>query len=60
MGTSARPDGSAVTFDAVSLRLDGRPLIPVMGEFHYSRYPASEWRQELLKMKAGGITIVST
>jgi hypothetical protein len=60
MGTSARPDGSPVTFDAVSLRLDGRPWIPVMGEFHYSRYPASEWRQELLKMKAGGITIVST
>jgi beta-galactosidase len=31
-----------------------------MGEFHYSRYPANEWREELLKMKAGGISIVST
>ena len=31
-----------------------------MGEFQYSRYPASEWEQEILKMKAGGVTIVST
>jgi hypothetical protein len=31
-----------------------------MGEFHYTRYPSSEWRGELLKMKAGGIDIVST
>ena len=31
-----------------------------MGEFHYTRYPASEWRDELLKMKAGGISIVAT
>ena len=31
-----------------------------MGEFHYARYPANEWREELLKMKAGGIDIVAT
>ena len=31
-----------------------------MGEFHFSRYPENEWREELLKMKAGGIDIVST
>ena len=30
-----------------------------MGEFHYARYPAREWREELLKMKAGGIDIVA-
>ncbi|MBP5157999.1 MAG: beta-galactosidase, partial [Treponema sp.] len=32
---------------------------PIMGEIHYSRYPDSEWRRELLKMKAGGVDIVS-
>lgn len=31
-----------------------------MGEFHYSRYPESEQESEILKMKAGGVQIVST
>jgi hypothetical protein len=38
----------------------GRPWFPVSGEFHYSRYPAHEWEEELLKMKAGGITAVAS
>jgi beta-galactosidase len=60
MGAATAPGGSALTIDRESLRLDGQPWAPVMGEFHYSRYPADEWREELLKMKAGGITVVST
>ena len=38
----------------------GRPWFPVSGEFHYSRYPADEWEEELLKMKAGGVTAVAS
>jgi hypothetical protein len=60
MGESRRPDGATLTLDSYSLRLRGQPWTPVMGEFHYSRYPESEWREELLKMKAGGIDIVAT
>ena len=60
MGTARSPDGSAVSIDSESLLLDCHPWAPVMGEFHYARYPAAEWREELLKMKAGGISIVST
>jgi hypothetical protein len=60
MGTARAPDGSTLTLDRRSLLLNGRPWTPVMGEFHYSRYPAREWREELLKMKAGGIDIVAT
>ncbi|MDX3518419.1 beta-galactosidase [Streptomyces scabiei] len=37
----------------------GRPWFPVSGEFHFSRYPAGEWEEELLKLKAGGITAVA-
>jgi beta-galactosidase len=59
-GTARRPDGRELLADRRSLLLDGRPWLPVMGEFHYSRYPAAEWRDELLKMKAGGIDIVAT
>ncbi|MEV3854113.1 beta-galactosidase [Streptomyces sp. NPDC050095] len=38
----------------------GRPWFPVSGEFHYSRFPAGQWEEELLKMKAGGITAVAS
>ncbi len=60
MGESRRPDGATLTLDSRSLLLNGKPWTPVMGEFHYSRCPANEWREELLKMKAGGIDIVAT
>ncbi len=60
MGASRNPAGDTLTLDSRSLILDGRRWTPAMGEFQYSRYPESEWREELLKMKAGGIDIVST
>jgi beta-galactosidase len=42
------------------LQLDGRPWMPVMGEFHYSRTPASEWATELAKLRAGGVEVVAS
>ncbi|HEY9256662.1 beta-galactosidase [Chitinophaga sp.] len=39
---------------------NGQPWFPVMGEFHFSRYPEKYWEEQLLKMKQGGIGIVST
>ncbi len=42
------------------LTRDGRPWFPLMGEFHYSRVNAADWETELLKMRSGGIDIVST
>ena len=60
MGTAVNPAGAAITLDRHSLLLDGKPWTPVMGEFHYSRYPENEWLAELRKMKAGGIDIVAT
>lgn len=60
MGTAKRPDGSTITANSQSLLRDGQPWLPVMGEFHFSRYPEGEWREELLKMKMGGIDIIAT
>ena len=60
MGEARQPNGGTLSLDNCSLRLNGEPWTPVMGEFHYSRYPANEWREELLKMKAGGVDIVAT
>lgn len=60
MGTATAPNGDTLTLDSRSLLLNGKRWTPVMGEFHFSRYPANEWRGELRKMKAGGIDIVAT
>jgi hypothetical protein len=60
LGTAVNPAGISLTADGISLRQDGKPFIPVMGEFHFSRYPRAEWRDELLKMKAGGIMVVAS
>jgi len=42
------------------LTKNGEPWFPVMGEFHYSRYPAEYWKESLYKMKAGGIDVASS
>lgn len=48
------------SFTPEYLTKDNEPWFPVMGEFHYSRYPKKLWRDAISKMKAGGIDIVST
>ena len=35
------------------LMCDGAPILPVMGEFHFSRYPKEEWESALYNMKCG-------
>lgn len=57
MGAKA-PDGSCISVNNFYMSMDSLPVIPIMGEFHYSRYPAEEWEQEILKMKAGGINVL--
>lgn len=39
---------------------NGKPFIPVTGEFHFSRYPNKYWEESIRKMKAGGINIIAT
>jgi hypothetical protein len=39
---------------------NGQPFIPISGEFQYSRYPHTHWKEELQKMAAGGINVVAT
>ncbi len=60
LGQKATPAGETLDIDSKSILRNGKPLIPVMGEFHYARYPEDKWHNELMKMKAGGITIVAT
>lgn len=60
MGEPQNRAGTVLTADSRSLLLNERRWLPVMGEFHFARYPEREWRDELLKMKMGGIDIVAT
>ena len=50
---------SQITFDPISIIVDNKRWFPMMGEMHFSRYPHKYWDEELAKMKAGGIDIVS-
>ena len=60
MGEPQNRLGMVLTADSRSLLLDEKRWLPVMGEFHFARYPETEWSDELLKMKMGGIDIVAT
>ena len=50
----------AIGWDAAGLTVDGRRILPVMGEIHYSRLPEAEWPQAVRQMKEGGVTILAT
>ncbi|WP_353440640.1 beta-galactosidase [Sphingomonas faeni] len=60
LGTARSPSGSEIGVNSRYLTLDGKPWLPVMGEFHYVRTPASEWDAELAKIKASGVDILAT
>nr|WP_229257544.1 beta-galactosidase [Duganella callida] len=60
LGTAVAPNGDTLGANARYLTRNGAPWLPVMGEFHYSRTPASMWEAELRKMKAAGIDIVAS
>ena len=61
MGTDiANGANKKIRVNSRFIEIDGKPVLPVMGEFHFSRYPCKSWETELLKMKACGINIIST
>jgi beta-galactosidase len=59
MGEPPSTPGAVSLTDRYVTR-DGRPWFPVMGEYHFSRDSAEGWETELLKLKAGGVTVVAT
>jgi hypothetical protein len=60
LGETNAPGGHTLWADNRCLYRNGKPWMPVMGEFHFTRCPSNEWRDALLKMKAGGIDVVAT
>lgn len=56
----AAPNGERIDVNSLYFERGGKPWIGVMGEYHFSRADKNSWYRELCKMKAGGISIVST
>lgn len=52
--------GGSIEVTSKYLLRDTKPWIPVMAEVHFSRINHKIWKQELSKIKAGGITTVAT
>ena len=52
--------GETLSFNSFYMEKNGKPFYPVSGEFHYSRMDAGRWEDELIKMRMGGVNIVST
>lgn len=57
-GVSSR--GEELSLTNYYLTKGGRPFFGVSGELHFSRMSPDRWEDELLKMKMGGVNVVST
>lgn len=51
--------GKEILINNRYMTLNGKPIIPVMGEVHFSRVARNEWEDRILKMKACGVTIIA-
>ena len=56
----ASPAGETIFVNSRYIERNGQPVIPVMGEYHFSRDSRENWPRELAKMKAGGVEIAAT
>jgi len=57
---SVSKSGKSISVNSRYIVKNAEPWLPVMGEFHFARYPEAYWEEEILKMKAGGVQVVST
>ena len=58
--SGANPGGERLSFNNYFMERDGRPFLPVSGEFHYSRMDPLRWEDELIKLRMGGVNVVAT
>jgi hypothetical protein len=54
------PGDPAILINSRYMTIGDKPVIPVMGEIHYSRVNRDRWEEMLLKMKANGINIIAS
>lgn len=54
------PKGEEINVTNIYFTRGNKPWIGVMGEYHFERGSCNDWYRELCKMRAGGVSIVST
>ena len=54
------PSGERISFTNYYMEKNGEPFFGICGEFHFSRYDERYWEDEIIKMKMGGVNIVTT
>ncbi len=54
------PDGHRIGFTNAFMTVDGKPFFAISGEMHFSRVSEDQWEDSIVKMKCGGINILST
>jgi hypothetical protein len=60
MGANVSPKGVRLDVNSRYMTVNGKPWLPVAGEFHFSRFAHQYWDEELAKMKSSGVDIVTT
>ncbi len=60
MGSNTMAGGGSFSLNSLYFTRDERPWLPVVGEMQYARVPRPDWDEEILKMKNGGINIISS
>ncbi|MBR3305221.1 MAG: beta-galactosidase [Christensenellaceae bacterium] len=53
------PDGHEVGFTNAYMTIDGKPFFGISGEMHHERMSPDQWEDSVIKMKNGGINIIS-
>lgn len=52
--------GKKISFTNYYMKINNKPFFGRSGEFHFSRYSHHDWEDEIIKMKMGGINIISS
>lgn len=58
--TGTSKAGETLRINSYYMEKGGAPWFGVSGELHYSRMDESRWEDELIKLRLGGVNIVST
>lgn len=53
-------NGDRIDVNNIYFTKNGKPFLPVMAEIHYARLRRDEWEDRIIKMKASGVTVVSS
>jgi len=59
MGNSG-PGGKEIEINSRYMTIGKKPVLPIMGELHFSRVKKDLWEDRILKMKACGVNIIAT